>query len=86
MSNAYSNGINLPMKNMGNNKFALLTGDINGDGGVDISDMQQIENDASQFYFGYYNTDCTGDGGVDISDMQIVENNATQFLFYARPL
>lgn len=85
INKAFSNGINLPMKNMGNNKFAFLSGDLNLDGGVDIFDMQPIENDASQFYFGYYITDCTGDGAVDISDMQIVENNSTQFLFFARP-
>ncbi len=85
INKTYSNGINLSMKNMGNNKYAFLTGDLNLDGGVDISDMQPIENDASHFYFGYYITDCTGDGGIDISDMQIVENNATQFLFFARP-
>lgn len=85
INKAFSDGINLPMKNMGNNKFAFLTGDVNNDGGIDISDMQPIQNDVTQFYFGYYFTDCSGDGGVDISDLQIVQNNTSLFLFYARP-
>lgn len=85
LNKAFSDGINLPMKNMGNNKFAFLTGDVNNDGGIDISDLQPIQNNVTQFYFGYYSTDCTGDGGVDISDLQIVQNKTSLFLFYARP-
>jgi hypothetical protein len=70
---------------MGNGVYALYSGDVNQDGGIDISDMQITENDASQFVFGYYNSDCTGDASSDISDMQIIENNAGLFIFYARP-
>jgi len=85
MNQAYGDGINNPMKHMGNGVYALYSGDVNQDGGIDISDMQITENDASQFVFGYYNSDCTGDASSDISDMQIIENNAGLFIFYARP-
>lgn len=82
---AFSDGINSSMKIMADGKYALYSGDINQDGGIDISDMQITVNDASNFLFGYYNSDCSGDGGSDISDMQIIENNSSQFIFKARP-
>ena len=73
------------MKLMPGGKYAIYSGDTNNDGGIDITDMQITENDASNFVFGYYKSDCNGDGGADISDMQIIENNAGLFIFYARP-
>jgi hypothetical protein len=82
---AYNDGINNPMRNMGGGVYAIYSGDINQDGGVDISDMQLTENDVSNFAFGYNASDCQGDGGTDISDMQIIENNGGFFIFYARP-
>jgi hypothetical protein len=85
LNKAYGDGVNNPMKNMGGGVYAIYSGDVNQDGGIDISDMQITENDASQFAFGYYDSDCTGDGGSDISDLQIIENNAGLFIFYARP-
>jgi alpha-tubulin suppressor-like RCC1 family protein len=85
VTKAYSDGINPPMVNMENGVYAIYSGDINQDGGIDAFDMQITENDASQFAFGYYDSDCSGDGSVDISDMQMVENNAGLFIFYARP-
>ena len=83
---AFGDGSNLPMKYMGSGVYAIYSGDINQDGGIDIFDLQQTENDASEFAFGYNSSDCQGDGGTDIFDLQMVENNGTLFLYYARPL
>ncbi|MEO8148243.1 MAG: M36 family metallopeptidase [Bacteroidia bacterium] len=84
-STAYSDGINLPMKNMGGGVFAFYGGDVSHDGAIDSQDMQSVDNDAGVFSFGYNNSDCTGDGATDSQDMQIIDNNAQLFLFYARP-
>jgi hypothetical protein len=82
---AYSNGFNEPMKSVNSNRFAMLAGDINQDGTVDLFDAQIAENNASNLLFGYDSSDCNGDGSSDIFDLQLIENNSTQFLFYARP-
>jgi len=82
---AYGDGFNAPLKHMGNGVFAIYSGDVNQDGGIDIFDMQIAENSATQFVFGYYNSDCNGDGSSDIFDMQIIENNVGLSLFYSRP-
>jgi len=83
-SSAYDDGVNPPMAFMGD-AYALYGGDVNQDGTVDIGDGSIVDNDASNFAFGYNASDCTGDGGTDISDYAIVENNGGLFLFYARP-
>ena len=85
LSSAYGDGVNPPMKLMPDGKYAIYAGDANRDGGIDISDMQIVENNAADFIFGYYNSDCNGDGSADISDMQLIENNAGLFIYYARP-
>jgi len=85
INQAYGDGINNPMKHMGNGVYAIYSGDVNQDGGMDLFDLQITENDASQSAFGYYNSDCNGDGSSDLFDLQIIENNVGLFIFYARP-
>ena len=82
---AYSDGFNTPMKYMGGGVYAIYSGDINQDGGIDLSDMQIAQNDALNFAFGYNSSDCQGDGGTDLSDLQTIENNGVLFIFFARP-
>jgi hypothetical protein len=82
---AFTDGINPPMKFMEAGKYAIYGGDVNHDGTVDVLDLQQTENDAFNFYFGYYDTDCTGDGASDALDLQNIENNTTKMIFFARP-
>jgi hypothetical protein len=82
---AFSDGFNPPMKRMADGKYVFYSGDINQDGGIDISDLQIEENDATNFLFGYNISDCTGDGASDIYDLQNIENNTTQLIFRARP-
>ena len=37
------------MKYMGPNQFSIYAGDVNQDGAIDLFDLQQAENDASEF-------------------------------------
>lgn len=82
---AYSDGINTAMKNMGDGNFALFGGDVNQDGTVDGSDMNEIDNNTSIAAFGYDNSDVNGDGASDGLDMNVVDNNTQLGLFFARP-
>jgi len=84
MAKAFNNGLNMPMKQIGA-VFCFYSGDVNQDGTVDISDMSVIDNDNSQFAFGYNVSDCNGDDATDISDMALVDNNTQLQLFFARP-
>lgn len=85
LGQAYGDGINAPMKNMGSGVYAMYSGDVNQDGTIDLSDLTQTQNDVSSFAFGYNSSDCSGDGGTDLSDLIIIQNNATLFLFKATP-
>ena len=84
-SKAYGDGINAPMKDMGNGEYALYSGNTDQDRTIDINDMSNTENDAFNFAYGYNNTDSNGDGASDALDMQIIENNATLQIYTARP-
>ncbi len=86
VNHSFGNGINPPIKYIGSGKFAAYSGDINQDGSADVLDLQDVENDAYQFQFGYINSDCNGDGAADALDMQIIENNSMLFIYKARPL
>jgi hypothetical protein len=85
LTQAYDDGFNPPMQNMGGGVFALYSGDVNQDYTIDGSDLADIDNDNSIFAFGYNPTDCSGDGATDGTDLAIVDNNQVLFLFYARP-
>lgn len=90
-TNAYWDGVNLPMAQVEPGVWAIYSGDItdsnNGpqDGTVDGSDIAAIANDANLFAFGYNLTDLTGDGASDGSDLGIAGNNSNLFLFTAKP-
>ena len=85
MAQAFGDGVNQPMTEIGGNGFAFYSGDVNQDGTVDASDMALIDNDNAVFAFGYNVTDLNGDAATDASDMSIADNNQNLFLFYARP-
>jgi hypothetical protein len=84
-SKALSDGVNPSMKQMSLNTYAFYVGDINADGAIDLFDLQQTENDASQFLFGYQHSDVNGDTTTDLFDLQLVENNSSLFLFSTIP-
>lgn len=83
LSKAYDDGIIAPMKNVGENIYALYAGDINQDGAIDGQDMNFIDNEVG--FFGYNISDVNGDGATDGQDMNYVDNNSQLGLFFARP-
>ena len=85
LSKAYSNSNNVPMKYISLGKYALFSGDVNQDGTIDSTDIQQVENNSKLLEYGYFKNDLNGDGVIDIYDMQIIDNNKTLFLNTARP-
>jgi hypothetical protein len=84
-TNAYWDGINLPMAEVEPGVYAIYSGDINQDGTVDGLDMNTVEIDGGNLLFGYLTSDVTGDGAPDGLDMNIVEINSALLLFIARP-
>jgi hypothetical protein len=66
-------------------RFAMLSGDVNKDGLIDLSDISIIHNDASNFISGYVRSDVTGDNNVDLTDMMMTYNNANNFVAVVKP-
>lgn len=67
-------------------RWCVYSGDVNQDGTIDLSDLEQIDNDVYNFIFGiYYNSDLNGDYFVDIADYTIADNNAFNFVSMVRP-
>jgi hypothetical protein len=66
-------------------RFAIYSGDVNGDGVIDLADMGNIDNDVFNFASGYLNTEINGDGTVDITDAAIADNNAFNFVTKITP-
>jgi hypothetical protein len=84
-TNAYWDGVNLPMAEVEPGVYAIYSGDINQDGTVDGADMNFVESDATDLLFGYLLSDLTGEGAPDGADMNIVEQNTSLLLFIAKP-
>ena len=69
-----------------NGLWSFYAGDINNDGVIDITDLSEIENDASGFTAGCREcTDLTYDGVVDGSDYILVDNNSYAFVLVSSP-
>jgi len=66
--------------------WAIYSGDINQDGVIDIFDQVVLDNDLSNFAFGYVLTDLNGDSTVDIFDQVILDNNLANFIGSITPL
>lgn len=79
-SKAYGNNL----KQIGT-KYCIYNGDAQKNGIVDAGDLSMIDNDASNFLFGYYNSDLNNDLIVDASDYSLADNNASNFVTLARP-
>jgi len=65
--------------------WAIYNGDINGDGGIDLSDYASWESDYNEFAFGVFTTDLNGDGSVDLIDYALWESNFNGFIFANYP-
>ncbi|MBX7041728.1 MAG: dockerin type I repeat-containing protein [Ignavibacteria bacterium] len=57
-------------------KHCIYSGDVNGDGIIDASDLSAADNDASVFAAGYLRSDVNGDMTADAADLAIIDNNA----------
>src|SRR5688572_10064672 len=63
------------MKDMGNSKFALYSGDVNQDGVINQADLDLEENYLNVFGTGYLPYDLTGDGVIESASFSLLENN-----------
>jgi len=63
-----------------NGTVSFFNGDTNQDEVIDGADGSDIDNDATNFEFGYLNTDLDGNEIVDGSDGSIVDNNSANFV------
>ena len=66
-------------------RFALFSGDVDGDGAVDATDLSLIDNDAYNFSSGYLRTDINGDNFIDGTDFSIADNNSLNFVGKVTP-
>ena len=65
--------------------FAILVGDVNQDGVVDISDLVAMDADLTNGTLGYIVYDLNGDGVVDISDLVKIDENLTNGVVVITP-
>jgi hypothetical protein len=65
--------------------FAMLVGDVNQDGVVDISDLVAMDADLTNGTLGYIVYDLNGDGVVDISDLVKIDENLTNGVVVITP-
>jgi len=65
--------------------FAIFSGDLNADENVDLFDVLQVENDITNFVYGYASTDLNGDGNVDLFDTLPLELNLLNFVYSIHP-
>ncbi|MEO8665356.1 MAG: LamG-like jellyroll fold domain-containing protein [Ignavibacteria bacterium] len=65
--------------------FAIYGGDSNQDGLVNLSDIIQITNDATNFTVGYIPTDVNGDNIANLNDIILAFNNSNKFVHKITP-
>ena len=82
---------NVPSKAFGNNlkgvneSYCIYTGDVNGDGFINATDINSLYSAASVFSTGYITDDVNGDGIVDAMDLILTDNNAANFIAVKKP-
>ena len=77
---AYGN--NLKIKG---SRWTVYSGDVLRNGVIELADVLQIYNDASNFETGYINTDVNGDNAIDLDDILTAFNNSANFVSISRP-
>jgi hypothetical protein len=65
--------------------WALYMGDLNDDENIDLFDLNTLEDDISNFLYGYVATDINGDGNADLLDTQVMSDNIGLFIFSMHP-
>lgn len=71
INRAYGNN----MKDLGDGNFAIFSGDVNQDGLINNTDLDQLSAAIPFFSPGYSINDLTGDYIIESTDMSLVENN-----------
>ncbi len=66
-------------------RYCAFSGDTDGDGTIDATDLSAIDNDATAFLSGYLRTDLDGNDFIDGSDASLADNNAFAFVSVNRP-
>ena len=77
---AYGN--NLKKKGV---RWTIYSGDVIKNGVIELADVLQIYNDASNFATGYINTDLNGDNAIDLDDILTAFNNSANFVSVSKP-
>jgi hypothetical protein len=72
-------------KEISHGKYALLVGDVNQDGVVDLSDLVAMDADLTNGTVGYVVYDLNCDGVVDLSDLVIIDENLTNGVVVMTP-
>jgi len=83
VTKAYGN--NLKQVDSSPVKFADYSGDVDQDGSVDLTDVINIYNNASNFLAGYFVTDINGDNLTDLTDVLIANNNSALYAAKVTP-
>lgn len=82
---------NSPSKAYGNNlvrkglKYCIYSGDVDQSKNIDLTDIIQVFNNATDFVSGNAVTDVNGDKITDLSDEIIAYNNTAKFVSVKRP-
>lgn len=79
---AQAYGGNMTLKS---GKWCFYSGDVNGDGAIDATDVAATDNGAFIFASGYLATDLDGNNFTDATDVAIADNNASEFVGVLRP-
>lgn len=74
-SNAADKAFGDNLKEVYPGTFALLSGDINQDGVIDLADMNEMELAINSFQNGYLPADLNADVLIESADYSLVENN-----------
>lgn len=65
--------------------WAFYSGDVNQDGQIAGDDLNGVEANVTNQFFGYFSSDLTGEGASDGNDFNLLEVNASYGLFAAHP-
>lgn len=88
MSYDFTSGLNSAFGNnliLKGGRYCLFSGDVNQDGFIELSDLNQIYNAANNFTTGYSPEDINGDNVVELSDITIDFNNSNKFVNVITP-
>lgn len=66
-------------------RWCFYSGDCDGDGSIDVSDITIIYNDMNISASGYLRSDLTGDDFPDVSDLLIAYNNSLNIVGVIKP-